>query len=96
MKHDITMELTAENNFSVLNRIINILNRRRVRIKKLVAHEDENNFRQGGITMLLHTSHDMAEKVKVQLEKLIEVEEVSYRAGHSISAELTTPVMEMN
>jgi hypothetical protein len=38
----------------------------------------------------------MAEKVKVQLEKLIEVEEVSYRAGHSISAELTTPVMEMN
>jgi acetolactate synthase small subunit len=35
MKHDFTMELTAENNFSVLNRIINILNRRRVRIKKL-------------------------------------------------------------
>lgn len=96
MKHDFTMELTAENNFSVLNRIINILNRRRVRIKKLVAHEDENNFRQGGIIMLLHTSQDMAEKVKVQLEKLIEVEEVSYQAGHRISAELTTPVMEMN
>jgi acetolactate synthase small subunit len=96
MKHDFTMELLADNNFSVLNRIINILNRRRVRIKRLVAHEDENNFRKGGVTMLLHTSHDMAEKVKVQLEKLIEVEEVTYQVGQKISAELTEPIMEMN
>ena len=78
MKHDLTMHLTAENNFSVLNRIINILNRRRVRIKKLTAHEDEQDFRKGGVTMHLHTTTDMAEKVKVQLEKLIEVEEVRY------------------
>jgi acetolactate synthase small subunit len=78
MKHDLTMHLSAENNFSVLNRIINILNRRRVRIKRLTAHEDEQDFRRGGVTMHLHTTTDMAEKVKVQLEKLIEVEEVRY------------------
>jgi acetolactate synthase small subunit len=96
MKQDFTMELSADNNFSVLNRIINILNRRRVRIKKLVAHEDHENFRRGGVTMLLHTSQDMAEKVKVQLEKLIEVEEVVYQEGNLVSAELTEPIMEVN
>ena len=78
MKHDLTMHLIADNNFSVLNRIINILNRRRVRIKKLTAHENEEDFRRGGVTMVVHTTTDMAEKVKVQLEKLIEVEEVRY------------------
>ena len=45
MKQEFTLELVADNNFSVLNRIINILNRRRVRIKKLMAHENENDFR---------------------------------------------------
>jgi acetolactate synthase small subunit len=49
MKQEFTIELTADNNFSVLNRIINILNRRRVRIKKLMAHENENDFRRGGV-----------------------------------------------
>ena len=78
MKHDLTLHLIADNNFSVLNRIINILNRRRVRIKKLMAHENEEDFRRGGVTMVVHTTDDMAEKVKVQLEKLIEVEEVRY------------------
>ena len=95
-KNDITMELSADNNFSVLNRIINILNRRRVRIKKLVAHENEDDFRKGGVTMLLHTSPDMAEKVKVQLEKLIEVEEVTYQTGNTMPTAFADAVMEMN
>jgi ribosomal protein S17 len=29
------------------------LNRRRVRIKKLMAHENENDFRKGGAVLLL-------------------------------------------
>jgi len=62
MKQDFTMELTSDNNFSVLNRIINILNRRRVRIKKLMANENESDFRKGGVVMLVYTTHDMAEK----------------------------------
>lgn len=78
MKHDLTLHLIADNNFSVLNRIINILNRRRVRIKKLIAHENEEDFRRGGVTMVVHTTADMAEKVKLQLEKLVEVEQVRY------------------
>jgi acetolactate synthase small subunit len=86
MKHDLTMELIAENNFSVLNRIINILNRRRVRIRNITAHENADDFRRGGVTMVIHTTTDMAEKVKLQLEKLIEVEAVRvYR--HALLAE---------
>jgi acetolactate synthase small subunit len=81
MKQDFTIEVSADNNFSVLNRIINVLNRRRVRIKKLFAHEDEDDFRRGGATVLLHTTPEMMEKVKHQLEKLIEVERAVYYEG---------------
>ena len=76
MKQDYTLILTADNNFSVLNRIINVLNRRRVRIKKMMAHELEDDFRRGGMVLLLFTTSDLMEKVKLQLEKLIEVDEV--------------------
>jgi acetolactate synthase-1/3 small subunit len=78
MKRNFIIHVTAENNFSILNRIINVLNRRRVRIKKLLAHEDEYNFRRGGASLLVYTTPEMAEKVKQQLEKLIEVEEARY------------------
>lgn len=78
MRTDFIIEVLADNNFSVLNRMINVLNRRRVRIKKLIAHENEENFRKGGATMLLHTTPEMIEKVKQQLEKLIEVESAVY------------------
>jgi acetolactate synthase small subunit len=96
MKQDYTMEVASDNNFSVLNRIINVLNRRRVRIKKLMAHENEDDFRRGGVIMLLHTTSDMAEKVKVQLEKLIEVEEVSYREGSSSYLELSERIVDVD
>ncbi len=96
MKQDFTMELTADNNFSVLNRIINVLNRRRVRIKKLMAHENEVDFRQGGVIMLLHTTHDMVEKVKVQLEKLIEVETVSYHEGNATYLEMSERIVDVD
>jgi acetolactate synthase-1/3 small subunit len=78
MKQDFTIEVAADNNFSILNRIINVLNRRRVRIKRLVAHEDENDFRRGGATMLLHTTPEMIEKVKHQLEKHMNTDEHKY------------------
>jgi len=90
MKRDFTIEIAADNNFSVLNRIINVLNRRRVRIKRLMAHEDENDFRRGGATMLLHTTPEMIEKVKHQLEKLIEVENVIYFEGSDVYNELSS------
>ena len=96
MKQDFTMELTSDNNFSVLNRIINILNRRRVRVKKLMAHEDEDDFRRGGVVMLLYTTHDMIEKVKVQLEKLIEVEEVKYHEGSNAYLELSERIIDVD
>ena len=81
MKQDLKLFLTADNNFSVLNRIINVLNRRRVRIRTLEAQENPEDFRRGRVTMLIHTTPEMAEKVKLQLEKLIEVDEVSYHAN---------------
>lgn len=96
MKKDFTLELAADNNFSVLNRIINILNRRRVRIKKLMAHENENDFRRGGVILLLHTSEDMIEKVSNQLEKLIEVENVRSREGSDLYFELSERIVDVD
>jgi acetolactate synthase-1/3 small subunit len=81
MKKEFTLELAAENNFSILNRIVNVLNRRRVRIKKLIAHENEKDFYKGGAILLLYTTADLMEKVKHQLEKLIEVEYANYYEG---------------
>ena len=89
MKKDFTLELESDNNFSVLNRIINILNRRRVRIRKMMAHEMENDFRRGGVIMILHTTVDMMERVKDQLEKLIEVDKVAYYEGISMYQDLS-------
>jgi len=89
MKREFTIEILADNNFSILNRIINVLNRRRVRIKKLIAHEREDDFRKGGATLLLYTTADMIEKVKHQLEKLIEVESALYYEGSELYFELS-------
>jgi len=96
MKLDYTLELTADNNFSVLNRIINILNRRRVRIKKLMAHENENDFRRGGVIMLLFTTPDLIEKVTVQLDKLIEVDSVKVYQGNSEYFELSEKIVDVD
>ena len=88
MKKEFTIEVRSDNNFSILNRIINVLNRRRVRIKKLTAHENDDDFRKGGATLLLYTTPEMVEKVRLQLEKLIEVESASYSEGSSLFFEL--------
>jgi acetolactate synthase regulatory subunit len=81
MKKEYTLEIEADNNFSILNRIVNVLNRRRVRIKKLIAHENDEDFTRGGAILLIYTTSDMIEKVKHQLEKLIEVESANYSEG---------------
>lgn len=81
MKKEFTLEIAADNNFSILNRIVNVLNRRRVRIKNLIAHEIEGDFYRGGAILLLYTTADLMEKVKHQLEKLIEVEYANYTEG---------------
>ena len=96
MKRDYTLEVESDNNFSVLNRIVNILNRRRVRIKKLMAHEIENDFRRGGVILLLHTTSDMIEKVSNQLEKLIEVENVRSKEGSDLYFELSERIVDVD
>jgi len=89
MKQNFTLQITADNNFSILNRIVNVLNRRRVRIKKLIAHENEEDFMKGDAILLVYTTSDMMEKVKHQLEKLIEVEQAEYFAGSEVYLELS-------
>ena len=74
MKRDFTLEVFAQNNFSVLNRMVNIFNRRRIRIKSILATELEEDYHRGKACFLLHTTEDMLEKARLQLEKLIEVE----------------------
>ncbi|MEQ8364610.1 MAG: hypothetical protein RH948_17185 [Cyclobacteriaceae bacterium] len=88
MKQDYTIELSAENNFSILNRIVNVLNRRRVRIKKLIAHEIIEDFHKGGALLLIYTTPEMVEKVKHQLEKLIEVDYANYYPGSNVFNEI--------
>ena len=95
-KQDFTLELSSDNNFSVLNRIINILNRRRVRVKKMMAFENEDDFRRGGIIMLLYTTPDLMEKVKVQLEKLIETDEVNVFEGSSSYVDLSERIIDVD
>ena len=89
MKQDFTLEIKADNNFSILNRIVNVLNRRRVRIKKLQAYENDGDFRRGGALVLLHTTSDLIEKVKHQLEKCIEIEAAEYTEGSELFYELS-------
>ena len=89
MKQDFTLEITADNSFSILNRIVNVLNRRRVRIKRLVALEHEEDFRKGVAILLLYTNADMMEKVKHQIEKLIEVESANYTEGSELYFDLS-------
>ena len=89
MKQNFTLEIHSDNNFSILNRIVNVLNRRRVRIKKLIAHENEEDFTRGGAILLVYTTSDMMEKVIHQLEKLIDVEQASYYAGSELYFELS-------
>jgi acetolactate synthase small subunit len=96
VKQDFTIEITSDNNFSVLNRIINILNRRRVRIKKLMAHEKEGDISRGAAILLLYTTADMIEKVKVQLEKLIEVEEVNCFEGNNAYIEFSERIVDID
>ncbi|CAN5611483.1 hypothetical protein BH10BAC4_BH10BAC4_25700 [soil metagenome] len=96
LKQDFTLELSSDNNFSVLNRIINILNRRRVRIKKMIVFENEDDFRRGGVVVLLYTTQDMMEKVKAQLEKLIETNEVSYTEGSAMYLESSERIIDID
>jgi acetolactate synthase small subunit len=96
MKQEYTIVLSADNNFSVLNRIINVLNRRRVRIKKLMAFEDENDFRRGGVLLLIYSTEDLVEKVKQQLEKLIEVDEVAVHPGSSVYFEQSEKIVDVD
>ncbi len=83
MKQEYTLDILSDNNFSVLNRIVNVLNRRRVRIKKLIATENEEDFTRGSAILLVYTTPDLIEKLKHQLEKLIEVEQANYYEGDS-------------
>lgn len=54
--------------------MVNIFNRRRIRIKSILATELEDDYHRGKASFLLHTTEDMLEKARLQLDKLVEVE----------------------
>ena len=74
MNSDFTLDVFSDNGFNILNRMINICNRRRVRIKSLTAYEFQENIYKGAASFILNTTHEMAFKVQQQIDKLIEVE----------------------
>ncbi|WP_026898953.1 ACT domain-containing protein [Daejeonella oryzae] len=79
MKKDFVLEVHSENGFSVLNRMINIFNRRRVRIKRLLATEMPGDYKNGMASFIVHATEENMERVRLQLEKLIEVERTDVR-----------------
>ncbi len=83
MNRDFTLDVFADNGFNVLNRMINICNRRRVRIKSLTAFEFQENIYKGAASFILNTTHDMAYKVQQQIDKLIEVESTKLTANEA-------------
>lgn len=86
MKKDFTLEVFAENNFSVLNRMVNIFNRLRIRIKSILATELEDDYHRGKASFLIHTTEEMLEKARLQLDKLIEVEKtIVFEHEHPIN-----------
>lgn len=74
MNTDFTLDVFSDNGFNILNRMINICNRRRVRIKSLTAFEFQENIYKGAASFILNTTYDKAYKVQQQIDKLIEVE----------------------
>ena len=74
MHKDFTLDVFSDNGFNILNRMINICNRRRVRIKSLTAFEFQENIYKGAASFILNTTDDMAFKVQQQIDKLVEVE----------------------
>lgn len=83
MKKDFTLIVFAQNNFSVLNRMINICNRRRIRIKKLLAYELDDPHR-GEACFILYDTEEMVHKVQLQVDKLIEVEQTQLHEGEDV------------
>ena len=74
-----TLEVFSDNGFNILNRMINICNRRRVRIKSFSAFEYEENIYKGAACFVLYTTYEIAYKVQQQIDKLIEVERPVYQ-----------------
>jgi acetolactate synthase small subunit len=62
----------------------------------MMAHENENDFRRGGVIMLLHTTDDMMDRVKDQLEKLIEVDKVVSYEGSAMYVDLSERVVDVD
>ncbi|QOR76080.1 MAG: hypothetical protein IMW88_00390 [Thermoflavifilum sp.] len=81
MKKDFSFIVYADNSFGILNRMINAFNRRRIRIRTLMASEDEQNPHTGSAGFILYTTEDMMRKVKPQIEKFIEVDHTHYEEG---------------
>lgn len=94
MTADFRLDIYSDNGFNILNRMINICNRRRVRIKSLTAFEFEDNVHRGAACFVLHTTPDMAYKIQQQIDKLIEVERSALTEGdddyHKVGRKLIT------
>ena len=68
-----TVELKTVNSPTVLTRVIQIIKRRRINIKKLVAEECCTNLENGKISIILETDVEKLRLLKSQFEKVIDV-----------------------
>ena len=77
-KEDFLLTVYTENNVGLLNRIAIILSRRKINIESLntAASEREGIHR---FTILIRETDENVRKLSLQIEKQVEVFEVSYR-----------------
>ena len=66
-----TIELEVENSPTILQRVIQIVKRRRINIQKFLA--DQGDGEVGIILIIVEADHEAVRLLKAQFEKLVDV-----------------------
>lgn len=69
-------DIKVENDPTILSRIIQVIKRRRINIKSLIATEVESDKSIAEVKLILETDGEKARLVKSQLKKLVDVIEI--------------------
>lgn len=83
MTKEFTLSLFSENHIGLLNQVTNIFARRQINIKSLVASESAVKDVYL-ITLVVHTTDELIDKISKQIEKLIDVLKVFVHEAHEI------------
>jgi len=66
-------EIRVENSPTILSKIVQVIKRRRINIKRLLAYEEKDDRSLAKIEIILETDAEKARLIKTQLVKLVDV-----------------------